>query len=409
MLRWIIFISIYFLIDIYAFQAIRTVSKNQWLHWVYFIISIALLGLFIYQLTGGVHGRQMTPSRMYTFGFFLAIFVPKLLVIIFMFGEDIARVSVGLFSKFGGSDDAFYLPSRRKFISTLALGVAALPFASLLYGMYRGKYNYKVLKYALEFEDLPEAFDGYTITQISDVHSGSFDNENKVAYGIDLINEQQSDIILFTGDLVNNKAEEMLPWKKHFAKLSAKDGVYSVLGNHDYGDYVEWSSPRAKAENLETLKAFQKEMGWNLLLNENVSLTKNGETIKLIGVENWGAGGFKKAGDLEKACAGVSKTDFKILMSHDPSHWKEQVKNDERHFHLTLSGHTHGMQFGIEIPGWFKWSPVKYRYENWAGIYEELGRYINVNRGFGFLAYPGRVGIWPEVTVIQLKKKANSV
>lgn len=343
------------------------------------------------------------------FWLFLAIFVPKLLVIIFMFGEDIARVSVGLFSKFGGSDDAFYLPSRRKFISTLALGVAALPFASLLYGMYRGKYNYKVLKYALEFEDLPEAFDGYTITQISDVHSGSFDNENKVAYGIDLINEQQSDIILFTGDLVNNKAEEMLPWKKHFAKLSAKDGVYSVLGNHDYGDYVEWSSPRAKAENLETLKAFQKEMGWNLLLNENVSLTKNGETIKLIGVENWGAGGFKKAGDLEKACAGVSKTDFKILMSHDPSHWKEQVKNDERHFHLTLSGHTHGMQFGIEIPGWFKWSPVKYRYENWAGIYEELGRYINVNRGFGFLAYPGRVGIWPEVTVIQLKKKANSV
>ncbi|MEZ4777836.1 MAG: metallophosphoesterase [Flavobacteriaceae bacterium] len=409
MLRWIIFIAIYFLIDLYAFQAIRAVSKNQWLHWVYFVISIVLLALFIYQLTGGIHGRQMTPSRMYTFGFFLAIFIPKLLVIIFMFGEDIIRFSVGLFSKFGGSDDGFYLPSRRKFISTLALGVAAVPFASLLYGMYRGKYNYKVLKYTLAFDDLPDAFDGYTITQISDVHSGSFDNEKKVKYGIGLINEQESDLILFTGDLVNNKADEMLPWKEHFAKLSAKDGVFSVLGNHDYGDYISWPSEEDKRNNLQHLKAIQKEMGWNLLLNENVSLKRNGESIKLIGVENWGAGGFKKAGDLEKACVGVSKSDFKILMSHDPSHWKEQVKLDDRHFHLTLSGHTHGMQFGIEIPGWFKWSPVKYRYENWAGIYEELGRYINVNRGFGFLAYPGRVGIWPEVTVIQLKKKANSV
>ena len=408
MVRWIIFISIYFLIDIYAFQAIKTVSKSQWLHWLYFIVSIVLLGLFIYQLTGGVHGRQMTPSRMYTFGLFLTIFVPKLLVIVFMFGEDIIRFGVGLFSKFGGSDDGFYLPSRRKFISTIAIGMAAIPFASLLYGMYRGKYNYKVLKYALEFDDLPEAFDGYTITQISDVHSGSFDNKKKVAYGVDLINEQQSDVILFTGDLVNNKADEMLPWKEYFSKLTAKDGVYSVLGNHDYGDYIGWPTEVDKKENLQKLKDIQKEMGWKLLLNEHVEITRNGEQIKLIGVENWGAGGFKKAGDLEKACAGVSKTDFKILMSHDPSHWAQKVKQDDRHFHLTLSGHTHGMQFGIEIPGWFKWSPVKYRYEHWAGIYEELGRYINVNRGFGFLAYPGRVGIWPEVTVIQLKKRVNS-
>ncbi|MEZ4857616.1 MAG: metallophosphoesterase [Flavobacteriaceae bacterium] len=409
MLRWILFISIYFLIDVYAFQAIRTLSKNPWLHWFYFIFSLSLLGLFIYQLTGGVHGRQMTPARMYTFGIFLAIFVPKLLLIVFMFGEDILRFGVGLFSKFGGSDDGFYLPSRRKFISTLALSVAAIPFASLLYGMYKGKYNYKVLKYMLEFDDLPLAFDGYTITQISDIHSGSFDNEKKVSYGIDLINKQQSDIILFTGDLVNNKADEMLPWKEHFSKLTATDGVYSVLGNHDYGDYISWPSDKARLDNLDKLKDIQKEMGWKLLLNENVSLTKNGEIIKLIGVENWGAGGFKKAGDLEKACAGVSKSDFKILMSHDPSHWTEKVKQDDRHFQLTLSGHTHGMQFGIEIPGWFKWSPVKYRYENWAGIYEAFGRYINVNRGFGFLGYPGRVGIWPEVTVIQLKKKTNSV
>lgn len=408
MIRWIIFISIYLLVDIYAYQAFRTLTRNGWVQWLYFIVSLSLLGLFIYQITGGTHSRQMTPFRMYTFGFFLSFFVPKLLVIIFMFGEDVVRFGVGLFSKLGGSSEGFYLPSRRRFLSTLALGIAAVPFASLLYGMYRGKYDYQVLKYALEFEDLPEEFDGYTITQISDVHSGSFDNEKKVAYGIDLINEQQSDLILFTGDLVNNRSDEMLPWKEHFAKLSAKDGVYSVLGNHDYGDYMSWPTETAKKENLENLKSIQKEMGWNLLLNENVDLRKGSSSIKLIGVENWGAGGFKKAGDLEKACEGVSDDAFKILMSHDPSHWTEQVKSDRRHFHLTLSGHTHGMQFGVEIPGWIKWSPVKYRYETWAGIYEDVGQFLNVNRGFGFIGYPGRVGIWPEVTVIQLKKRLNT-
>ncbi|MEZ4874814.1 MAG: metallophosphoesterase [Flavobacteriaceae bacterium] len=408
MLRWILFIALYVLIDVYAFQAIRTLTKNQWIHWMYFLVSLSLLGLFIYQIAGGLHSRQMTPSRMYVFGVFLTLLVPKLLLIVVLFGEDMIRFGVGIFSKIAGSDENFYLPSRRKFISAVALGIAAVPFASLLYGMYRGKYNYQVLKYALEFDDLPEAFDGYTLTQISDIHSGSFDNEKKVAYGIDLINEQQSDIILFTGDLVNNKADEMVPWKEHFSTLKAKDGVFSVLGNHDYGDYIDWPSQNAQRENLQQLKELQKEMGWRLLLNEHITLSRNGQSIKLIGVENWGAGGFKKAGDLEKACEGVSKTDFKILMSHDPSHWTEKVKADDRNIQLTLSGHTHGMQFGIEIPGWFKWSPVKYRYENWAGIYETVGRYLNVNRGFGFLGYPGRVGIWPEVTVIQLKKRRHS-
>ena len=197
----------------------------------------------------------------------------------------------------------------------------------------------------------------------------------------------------------------MHKWKELFGSLHAKDGVYSVLGNHDYGDYVSWNSEAEKAKNLSALKKLQKEMGWRLLLNENQTLERNGQTIKLLGVENWGAGGFKKAGDLNKACEGCEVSDFKILLSHDPSHWQEQVKSHDKNIHLTLSGHTHGMQFGIEIPGWIKWSPVKYRYENWAGIYEEFGRYINVNRGFGYLGYPGRVGIWPEVTVITLKKK----
>lgn len=402
-MRWIIFIAIYIAIDIYAFQAVKTLSQNRWIHALYVLSSILVLVLFIYALSSGE--ARTNPKLMYIFGFFLAFFIPKLFLIIFMFGEDIVRLFVGLFAKVGGNETGFYLPSRRKFISAVALGIAAIPFASLLVGMYRGKYNYKVLEYDLAFEDLPEAFNGYKLTQISDVHSGSFDNKEKIAYGIDLINQQQSDVILFTGDLVNNVASEMTPWKELFGTLRAKDGVYSVLGNHDYGDYVSWNSETEKHENLSALKNIQKEMGWRLLLNEHITLEKDGESIKLIGVENWGAGGFKKAGDLNKACEGVTNSDFKILMSHDPSHWQEQVKTNNTHIHLTLSGHTHGMQFGIEIPGWFKWSPVKYRYENWAGIYEEFGRYINVNRGFGYLGYPGRVGIWPEVTVITLKKK----
>ena len=404
-MRWIIFILIYIAIDLYAFQALRTMTNNKWLYGLYALISIVVLVLFVYVLNSGQ--ARTNPKLAYIFGVFLAVFIPKLLLIIFMFGEDIVRLFVGLFAKIGGNEAKFYLPSRRKFISTIALGVAAIPFASLLYGMIQGKYNYKVLKYALEFDDLPEAFDGYTLTQISDVHSGSFDNKEKIAYGIDLINQQESDVILFTGDLVNNVAEEMQPWKELFGSLTAKDGVYSVLGNHDYGDYVSWNSEMEKTENLSALKNLQQEMGWRLLLNEHVNIEKNGERLKLIGVENWGAGGFKKAGDLNKACEGLAQTDFKILLSHDPSHWQEEVKASDKNIQLTLSGHTHGMQFGIEIPGWFKWSPVKYRYENWAGIYEEFGRYINVNRGFGYLGYPGRVGIWPEVTVITLKKKRS--
>ena len=407
-LRWIIFIVIYILVDIYAFQAVKTLTKNTFIYGLYITISIVVLAGIIYLFAFG-SPRLMESPKMYIIGIFLAVFVPKILLVIFMFGEDLVRLFVASYFKVSDSGEGFHIPSRRKFISTIALGIAAIPFASLLYGMYKGRYNYKVLKYALEFDDLPEAFDGYTITQLSDIHSGSFDDAEKVKYAVDLANEQQSDIILFTGDLVNNVAEEMNKWKSVFSELNAKDGVFSVLGNHDYGDYVDWENDVAKQKNLQDLKDIQKEMGWNLLLNENRSVEKNGERISIVGVENWGAGGFIKAGDLNKASHGLLEKDFKILMSHDPSHWQAQVKEHPKNFQLTLSGHTHGMQFGIEIPGWFKWSPVKYRYENWAGIYEEFGRYINVNRGFGYLGYPGRVGIWPEITVIKLKKRRNTV
>ncbi len=408
-MRWILFIVIYILVDIYAFQAVRTLAKSPWLHGLYFLVSIGVLAGLFYELSFMGTGKMMEPPKMYFFGIFLAVFVPKLIIIIFMFGEDIGRFFLGIFMKVAGSEDTPFMGSRRKFVSTIALGIAAIPFASLIYGMVQGKYNYRVLKYALEFDDLPDAFDGYTITQLSDIHSGSFDNKHKVEYAVNLANEQKSDVILFTGDLVNNVAGEMEKWIPTFSKLKAPDGIFSVLGNHDYGDYVLWESKEAQENNLGELKKIQKDMGWDLLLNESRYLKRNGEKIALVGVENWGDHGFKKAGDLDKACEGISDDDFKVLMSHDPSHWQVKVKKDPRNFHLTLSGHTHGMQFGVEIPGVIKWSPIQYRYKNWAGIYEEFGRYINVNRGFGFLGYPGRVGIWPEITVIQLKKRQHTV
>lgn len=406
---WIIFIIIYVVVDIYSFQAVRTVTSNYWIFGAYVLVSIAVLISFLYYIHQGQPARIMDAARMYSFGLITATFVPKLFVLlVIMAGEDVFRLVVGVYSKLAGGEQGFFIPSRRKFISSVALGIAAIPFSSLLYGMFRGKYNFKVLNYVLEFDDLPDAFDGYRITQISDIHSGSFDNAQKVDYAVNLVNEQQSDLILFTGDLVNNLASEMDAWKQTFSRLKATDGVFSVLGNHDYGDYIPWDSEDLKNKNLSDLKALQADMGWDLLLNEHRYLEREGERIALIGVENWGKGGFKKAGDLNKACGNVADDDFKILMSHDPSHWRAEVLPHKRRFHLTLSGHTHGMQFGIEIPGLIRWSPVKYRYDEWAGIYEQAGEFLNVNRGFGFIGYPGRVGIWPEVTVIQLKKRRET-
>ncbi|WP_426431607.1 metallophosphoesterase [Winogradskyella sp. HB-48] len=405
MTRWIIFIVIYILLTIYGFQAIKTVSKQSWIHYLFLAIALVVVGNFIIQFTLASEGRVLSPAKSYAFGFLLTFMSVNLVLVPVLLGEDIIRGFYGLYDRFIAKND-LHVPSRRKFISQIALGLAAIPFASLLYGMYKGKYNFRVLNYTLHFEDLPEAFDGYRITQISDIHSGSFDNKEKIEYAVDLINEQQSDMILFTGDMVNNKATEMLPWKETFSRLKAKDGKFSVLGNHDYGDYVDWSSKEEKVQNFEDLKSIQKEIGFDLLLNEHRYVEKDGEKIAIVGVENWGKG-FKQKGDLKKASSQIKSDDFKILMTHDPSHWDAEVVNDKYHYHLTLSGHTHGMQFGIEIPGWIKWSPAKWRYRQWAGIYEALGQYINVNRGFGFLAYPGRVGIWPEITVIELKKGAK--
>ena len=404
MLRWIILIIFFSLFGTYAFQAIKTLTQQRSLLILYWLVVVFVFTNFAYHSISFDRHEGFNPGMSLALGLFLSLFVFQTVIILFLFFEDIVRIPQAVYRFFTqGEGVQGYFPDRRKFISKLALGIAAVPLASLLYGMYKGKYNYKVLRYTLEFDTLPKAFDGFTLTQISDIHSGSFDNREKVSYGMDLINEQRSDVILFTGDMVNNKASEVYPWMDLMSSLKAPQGKFSVLGNHDYGDYVQWDSEEDKKKNLSDLIEVQEKMGFKVLLNNTQFLEKDGERIALVGVENWGKGGFIKAGDLNLAVSNVDSEDFKILMSHDPSHWEAQVIEHPYPFELTLSGHTHGMQFGIEIPGWFKWSPVKWRYKQWAGVYNQAKQYLNVNRGFGFLAYPGRVGIWPEITVITLK------
>ena len=409
-LRWTFLVIVFLLIEIYAFQAFKTVFKKNWILKFYFIINALIIFNLLYRFIK-IYNNSLNFSDVFynylsiPFAFFITLLGFKLIVISFLFIEDITRIIHSIFNFISPSNESNkFLIQRRSFISKIALIIAALPIPFVIHGIYRGRHNYRVLSYELEFNDLPAEFDGYKITHISDIHSGSLQKINKVEYAVDLINKQNSDLVLFTGDFVNNKAIELNKWKKIFSKIKAKDGKFSVLGNHDYGDYVNWKSDQEKKENFKNLLNSQKEMGFKLLLNESVNIKSLNQSISLVGVENWGKGGFRKNGDIDKACLGLRKKDFKVVMSHDPSHWDQILLNHQTHFHLTLSGHTHGMQFGIEIPGWIKWSPVKWVYKYWAGIYYEKNQYLNVNRGFGVLGFPGRVGVWPEISVITLKK-----
>ena len=380
---------------------VRKAVKYKIFTYLYYTASAFFFFYFLYFWNESFAG-VWDQHRQFSFGLFLSWLLFVTLISIFFLGETLVRLFCAPFR----TKKEKVIPSRRRFVSLIGMGVAAIPFAGMIYGMLWGRYNYRVVKHTLYFDDLPEAFDGYRVVHISDIHSGSFDNAEKVQYGIDMINAQQGDVIFFTGDLVNNKAEEMRPWIAHFKQLYAKDGVYSVLGNHDYGDYLQWDSPDEKAKNLETLKQIHQQLGFCLLNNESVFLSRGQQRIAVVGVENWGQG-FIKKGNLKQALSQVDKKDFKILLSHDPTHWQYEVLKDPNFIHLTLSGHTHGMQFGIEIPGVIKWSPAGWRYKYWGGVYKEKDRYINVNRGFGYLAFPGRVGMPPEITVIELKKKTK--
>ncbi len=399
-----------FLLDFYVSQGLKTLLANarpqtrRIVLGVYWALSILLVAALLFTFNGASRPPGMRPYQQWLLSIFIGLLVSKLSFALVLLLGDVYRLIAGLFNGISKSKkEGSYIPTRRRFVSEAAVLLAAVPFTSFLYAMVKGKYDYRVHRHTLYFDDLPEAFDGFTITQLSDIHSGSFDNAEAVQRGIDLANAQKSDLFVFTGDLVNNVATEIEPYMHRFSQLKAPYGQYSILGNHDYGDYVQWGSEEAKAANLAKLKEHHKELKFRLMLDENIPIEKDGQKIVLIGVQNWGRG-FIQIGDLDEALAGVKHDDFKVLLSHDPTHWEEKVRYHPSHIHLTLSGHTHGAQFGVETDK-FRWSPVKYRYLDWAGLAQENKRFLYVNRGFGFLAFSGRLGIWPEITVIELKRK----
>ncbi|MDB5142228.1 MAG: metallophosphoesterase [Mucilaginibacter sp.] len=410
---FLIIAAISLLLDWYVFYGLRTFVGDwqsqrlkQVVLWGYLTVSVGVTVLFLLGFGSFSTAKGMTPFHEWMLSLFLTFFITKLFFAVILFLGDIGRFFYGIGDHIINNDHKKgepFFPARRKFISEAAILVAAIPFTGFFYAMLKGKYDFKLHKQTIYFDDLPDAFDGFTITQISDIHSGSFDNTDAVQRGIDMAKAQKSDLFVFTGDLVNNAAWEIEPYIERFSQLKAPYGQFSILGNHDYGDYIEWDSETEKAANLEKLKQQHQKLGYRLLLDENVVIEKNGQKLSLIGVQNWGRG-FIQIGDLDKAMRGVDKDAFKILLSHDPTHWEEKVRYNPTKIHLTLAGHTHGAQFGVEVGG-LRWSPVQYRYVDWAGLAEQNGRHLYVNRGFGFLAFSGRLGIWPEVTVITLKKK----
>jgi len=407
---WLILV-IMLVLDLYVFQAVKIVSNGasaktrQVIYIAYWTLSAATVILLLLMPYTN-YEKWPRAVRTYLFATILGLFFAKVISVVFFLIDDIRRVVQWASGKifFRNTEaEGFGAEgiSRSVFLSWLGIGAGSTLFGTLVYG-FSNKYNYQVKHIKLAYDNLPASFKGLKIVHISDIHSGSFTDKQAVNRGIDKILKENADIILFTGDIVNDRAVEMEHYMDVFSRLKAPMGVYSTLGNHDYGDYVHWESDAAKKANLEDLKKVHAALGWRLLMNEHEVLEKNGEQIALIGIENWGAKArFPKYGRMDLAYPGAAKYPFKILMSHDPSHWDAEVQPKYADIDLTLAGHTHGMQFGVEIPG-FKWSPVEYVYKEWAGLYEAGKQKLYVNRGFGFIGYPGRVGILPEITVIEL-------
>ena len=408
-----IFIIVMLLLDAYVFQAVKAVSYSAspktksiiiFIYWTISIIVIVGFMLFVFT------GPDFLPKkvRTYLFATVIGLFLAKFLAIVFFLVDDIRRLIQLIAGKlfFKNTEGEIISEggiSRSVFLSWLGLATGSTLFGSLIYG-FSNKYNYQVKRISLQFDNLPSSFKGLKIIHFSDVHSGSFTNKEAVIHGVEKIIAEKADLIIFSGDLVNDKATEMEDYMDVFNRIKAPMGVYSTFGNHDYGDYVNWpQNGITKEQNLKNLARIHEELGWRLLMDEHVAIEKNGESFALIGIQNWSAKArFPKYGNMAKAYAGTEKYPFKILISHDPSHWDAQVRPQYSDVDLTLSGHTHGMQFGVEIPG-FKWSPVQYVYKEWDGLYEEGKQKLYVNPGYGFIGYPGRVGILPEITVIELE------
>lgn len=407
----LVMLVILVLIDLYAYKGVKLITSTSsdntksLVSKIYWGISFGVI-LWLLVLTFFLRS-YFNPRNysyfFYTFGVIILTLLPKLVFIVFHLVEDLSFLAFWGTKRVISSAEEADKISRYQFLTQIGAYAAAVPFISIAYGILKGRFDFRVENVEVVSDKIPQAFHGLRIAQISDVHIGSFfDNPEPVLKGLKLLQEQKPDIIFFTGDLVNNYADEMNGFVVLFKNLHAPLGKFSILGNHDYGDYVEWETEQAKKENFYKMVSTHHQMGFKLMLNESLKIEKDGESIELIGIENWGAGGFAKYGDLPKALQGVTSESFKILMSHDPSHWDAQVLG-KTNIDLALAGHTHGMQFGVNIGG-IKWSPVKYKYPRWSGLYAEGKQQLYVNRGFGYIGFPGRVGILPEITILNLKR-----
>lgn len=438
-MRWIFLLVVLLFwigVDVYFFQAIKTLfngDKGKIVRRIYIGLSVLLYALIGVSLTFYEHPAALSNKNLVVSTLFIG-FIVRLLALPWLILDDARRLLVWInnfvrrqlkSARNIQNDASKGIPSverdhepmdfvdpksttgitRSEFLSRAALITASIPLVGLTYGTIRGAYAYTLHRVTLTFPHLPTSFDGFTLLQLSDMHLGSFGSKRDVRRGIDMAMETSPDCVVFTGDLVNNRSDEALPWLSMLKQIRAPKGVFSILGNHDYGDYYQWDHPQAKADNMNLMHQIQEDAGWTLMRNEHRFLVKNDDRIAIIGVDNWGSRGrFPKYGDLTAAAQGLSHDTFQILLSHDPSHFEDLVQPEFPHIDLTLSGHTHGMQAGIEIPGFVKWSPSSWVYPHWAGLYKFDKQYLYVNRGFGFLGYPGRLGIWPEITHITLKK-----
>ncbi|MFT5722931.1 MAG: putative MPP superfamily phosphohydrolase [Bacteroidia bacterium] len=407
MKRVAIFIGILFLLNLYVFQGYKILIQNfegkmallaKIGYWVLVLMAYLALG---YTMTRMGTNPQTFWTKV-ALSYFFIILVVQLVWSLFMTIDDIVRLFQWIGSFFTKASTVENGISRKSFLMKSGAFVATGFGAALAYGVVRGSHQYQVINQKLTIPNLPEGLKGLKLLQISDIHSGSFWNKNAVQKGVDLIKEQNADLIFFTGDLVNNEAHEMDDYLDVFSQITAPMGVFSTLGNHDYGEYVPGFKPSDLPTNVANIEAVHKKLGWRLLMNEHTILEKNDAKLAVVGIENWGAKmHFKKYGDLNKAISGVDQALPTLLLSHDPSHWRAEVIQKFPQVDATFSGHTHGMQFGIETGG-MKWSPVKYLYPEWAGLYKEGTQQLYVNRGFGYLGFPGRLGIWPEITVFEL-------
>ena len=391
------------------FQAVQlltlksTLSVTRWVwstYWLWVVLMIASFMLYI-QLDSTLYAGL----RVFISALFFINLIGKLFACLMLLGDDLRRL-ISYLTQFVISKDDARIAGRTAFIGKAALLTSTLPMMGLLFGILSGAHDYRIRRRNIYSPHLPKAFDGIRLIQISDIHTGSFFNKTAVRGGVDIINQERGDIVLFTGDFVNNQSDEAKPYLDLFSKVKAPLGVHSVMGNHDYGDYHRWDSMMKKQRNIKNLHQMHKYMGWNIMLNENKIITINESSIALLGLENWGVGRFSKYGDMTKTYKGSEEIPYKILMSHDPSHWDAQVLSEYPDIDLMLAGHTHGMQFGVEI-GDFRWSPSQYVYKQWADLYQKGTQSLYVNRGFGFLGYPGRIGILPEITVLTLKRSTS--